>query len=160
VRLDPITLISHRAMEHPFQNTNHCIRNVLDVFNKNIEHASDAIKNTLIIRLYEFAVLAIKPAQHPVMPDDHSKSVPPLPIPNRTVKRLRADDSADPCVKVGHRQALIPENPLSAPRRDGVCLLTPSARHEPRRGDVKRACPSGSKQKTSDCCDKTQETVS
>ena len=28
-------------------------------------------------------------------PDDHSKVVPLLPIPNRTVKRLSADDSAD-----------------------------------------------------------------
>ena len=45
------------------------------------------------------------------MPDDYSKLVPPLPIPNRTVKRLRADDSADSCVKVGHRQACIPQNP-------------------------------------------------
>jgi hypothetical protein len=41
-----------------------------------------------------------------VMPDDHSKLVPLLPIPNRTVKRLSADDSADSRVKVGHRQAL------------------------------------------------------
>ena len=41
-----------------------------------------------------------------VMPDDHSKLVPLLPIPNRTVKRLCADDSADSRVKVGHRQAL------------------------------------------------------
>jgi hypothetical protein len=40
-----------------------------------------------------------------VMPDDHSESVPPLPIPNRTVKRLRADDSAATSVKVGYRQA-------------------------------------------------------
>ena len=48
-----------------------------------------------------------------VMPDDHSKLVPPLPIPNRTVKRLRADDSAATSVKVGHRQAVIPENPLA-----------------------------------------------
>ena len=47
------------------------------------------------------------------MPDDHSKVAPLLPIPNRTVKRLRADDSADSRVKVGHRQALIPANPLS-----------------------------------------------
>ena len=45
------------------------------------------------------------------MPDDHSKLVPPLPIPNRTVKRLSADDSAATSVKVGHRQAVIPENP-------------------------------------------------
>src|SRR6266576_2493174 len=32
------------------------------------------------------------------MPDDLSPLAPPLPIPNRTVKRRRADDSADcPC---------------------------------------------------------------
>ena len=45
-----------------------------------------------------------------VLPDDHSKLVPLLPIPNRTVKRLSADDSADSRVKVGHRQALIALN--------------------------------------------------
>ena len=44
-----------------------------------------------------------------VMPDDHSTLVPLLPIPNRTVKRLSADDSADSCVKVGHCQAIKPE---------------------------------------------------
>lgn len=44
------------------------------------------------------------------MPDDHSEVVPLLPIPNRTVKRLSADDSADSRVKVGHRQALTAEN--------------------------------------------------
>lgn len=48
---------------------------------------------------------AAKPAQQPLLPDDHSESVPPLPIPNRTVKRLYADDSADSRVKVGNRQA-------------------------------------------------------
>ena len=42
----------------------------------------------------------------PFMPDDHSKLVPLLPIPNRTVKRLSADDSAGSRVKVGHCQAL------------------------------------------------------
>ena len=41
-----------------------------------------------------------------VMPDDHSEVVPLLPIPNRTVKRLCADDSAGSRVKVGHRQAI------------------------------------------------------
>jgi hypothetical protein len=45
------------------------------------------------------------------MPDDHSKSVPPLPIPNRTVKRYYADDSAATSVKVGHRQASYKEKP-------------------------------------------------
>ena len=52
--------------------------------------------------------------RHKVLPDDHSKLEPLLPIPNRTVKRLRADDSADSRVKVGHRQALIA---LNQPRR-------------------------------------------
>ena len=44
------------------------------------------------------------------MPDDHSEVVPLLPIPNRTVKRLCADDSAGSRVKVGHRQALTAAN--------------------------------------------------
>ena len=47
------------------------------------------------------------------MPDDHSELVPLLPIPNRTVKRLCADDSADSRVKVGHRQAIKPKNASS-----------------------------------------------
>ena len=38
------------------------------------------------------------------MSDDNSKLVPLLPISNRTVKRLRADDSVHSYVKVGHRQ--------------------------------------------------------
>ena len=45
------------------------------------------------------------------MPDDHSKLEPPLPIPNRTVKRHCADDSAETSVKVGYRQANIPKAP-------------------------------------------------
>ena len=43
-------------------------------------------------------------------PDDHSEVVPLLPIPNRTVKRLSANDSAGSRVKVGHRQANIVRN--------------------------------------------------
>jgi hypothetical protein len=49
------------------------------------------------------------------MPDDHSKLVPPLPIPNRTVKQLCADDSAATSVKVGYRQAsykVVGKNPI------------------------------------------------
>ena len=61
-----------------------------------------------LIRLYEWLVWARRgTGRQPVMPDDHSKVAPLLPIPNRTVKRLCADDSADARVKVGHRQALI-----------------------------------------------------
>lgn len=56
------------------------------------------------------------------MPDDHSELVPLLPIPNRTVKQLRADDSAGSRVKVGHRQAL---TALKTPSRQlaGVLYL-------------------------------------
>ena len=43
------------------------------------------------------------------MPDGHSEVEPPLPIPNRIVKRLSADDSAGPGVKVGHCQATFTE---------------------------------------------------
>ena len=43
--------------------------------------------------------------EQPFMPDDHSDVVPLLPISNRTVKRVSADDSADSRVKVGHCQA-------------------------------------------------------
>ena len=55
-----------------------------------------------------------------VMPDDHSEVVPLLPIPNRTVKRLSADDSAGSRVKVGHRQAI---NPKGLRRIDGGLFL-------------------------------------
>src|SRR5690606_8823973 len=54
--------------------------------------------------------------------DDHSKVVPRLPIPNRTVKRLCADDSGRTSVKVGHRQALTPQNPICK-HADGVLSL-------------------------------------
>ena len=47
------------------------------------------------------------------MPEDHSELVPLLPIPNRTVKRLSADDSADTRVKVGHSQAIKAKNAQS-----------------------------------------------
>src|SRR5690606_15610552 len=61
-------------------------------------------------------------AWQPVTLDDHSKVVPHLPIPNRTVKRLCADDSGRTSVKVGHRQALIAQNPRKHPLR-GFCFM-------------------------------------
>src|ERR1019366_3247861 len=60
----------------------------------------------------------------PVMPDDHSELVPPLPIPNRTVKRFRADDSAATSVKVGYRQACYTQTPVSSFWR-GFLLCAP-----------------------------------
>jgi hypothetical protein len=66
-------------------------------------------------KLYELVVLTQSGWQQ-VMPDDHSEVVPLLPIPNRTVKRLSADDSADSRVKVGHRQAITAgEGPAEMP---------------------------------------------
>ena len=55
--------------------------------------------------MFALASTTAKQAALQVMPDDYSELVPPLPIPNRTVKRLCADDSAATSVKVGHRQA-------------------------------------------------------
>ena len=62
------------------------------------------------------------------MPDDHSEVVPLLPIPNRTVKRFCADDSADSRVKVGHRQASQPETPS---RKIGRFFLTKITTSDP-----------------------------
>ena len=83
-------------------------------------HIIVIFRDNRLIRLFEFAwrIVQRSPAprctQRPIntpskklKPDDHSEVVPLLPIPNRTVKRLCADDSADSRVKVGHRQANI-----------------------------------------------------
>ena len=57
------------------------------------------------------------------MPDDHSEVVPLLPIPNRTVKRLSADDSGQLSpVKVGHRQASSISYPPCALHSGGLLL--------------------------------------
>ena len=65
-------------------------------------------------KLYELGRLIEKLNQsvsQPVKPDDHSEVVPLLPIPNRKVKCLSADDSAGSRVKVGHRQAINHKRP-------------------------------------------------
>jgi hypothetical protein len=66
------------------------------------------------------------------MPDDHSDVVPLLPIPNRTVKRVSADDSAGSRVKVGHRQAIYSKN---APSSDGAFLLEASSMGAPNKNE-------------------------
>ena len=59
------------------------------------------------------------------MPDDHSTLVPPLPIPNRTVKRRRADDSVDyPCES---RSSSGTPYQANGPPRVGRCALCPRA---------------------------------
>jgi hypothetical protein len=69
-------------------------------------------QGTKLTRLYELALQPPKAAGQTVKPDDHSEVVPLLPIPNRTVKRLCADDSAGSRVKVGHRQAVSSRRPV------------------------------------------------
>ena len=70
-------------------------------------------ENCYIIRLLRSDGLlpSWEQAVEKVMPDDHSKLVPPLPIPNRTVKQLCADDSAATSVKVGYCQACYIKKP-------------------------------------------------
>ena len=75
-----------------------------------IKIKADSKCNTRDTRVYcaalQIGCLVQRTRRQPVKPDDHSELVPLLPIPNRTVKRLSADDSADSRVKVGHRQAI------------------------------------------------------
>ena len=110
MRLDPIILIPH-GHACPCSNSKECIcyANGLEVIQTTVPRCAQSRINAET-RLYEFVVVepCVQPQQQ-VMPDDHSKVVPLLPIPNRTVKRLSADDSADSRVKVGHRQATIPQ---------------------------------------------------
>ena len=96
MRLDPITLISQ-------------IKVLCQGLNAIKTGAAMLPK---LIRLYELVLLLEIAAGQKVKPDDHSEVVPLLPIPNRTVKRLCADDSADSRVKVGHRQAVILRRPV------------------------------------------------
>ena len=63
-------------------------------------------------KLCELVELSPCSVRQQVKPDDHSEVAPLLPIPNRTVKRLCADDSADSRVKVGHRQASYLKSPV------------------------------------------------
>ena len=67
-----------------------------------------------------FTLVCELPDCDSLMPDGHSRAVPPLPIPNRTVKRLCADDSAETGVKVGYRQAINNKTPVLT---DWVFLL-------------------------------------
>ena len=60
------------------------------------------------------------------LPDDHSESVPPDPIPNSVVKRLCADGSVgSPHVRVGRCQAS-PKGPTRENRASGLFLCTKS----------------------------------
>ena len=96
MRLDPITLIDTRSTR--------CASRAKDLCRVERNQIPGA-KAPKLTRLYELALQPPKAAGQQVKPDDHSEVVPLLPIPNRTVKRLCADDSADSRVKVGHRQA-------------------------------------------------------
>jgi hypothetical protein len=92
VRLDPITLSSRNRdtgfrIQHPYPFASR---------SKSIKlTSSEHVGQNPGYRLFPvFRIL--KPGNS--LSDDHSELAPLLPIPNRTVKRLRADDSVDyPC---------------------------------------------------------------
>ena len=79
---------------------------VMPLWHTRCDHIVGSNQDSADSKLYEFVRLCQCTPRQQVMPDDHSEVVPLLPIPNRTVKRLCADDSAGSRVKVGHRQAL------------------------------------------------------
>ena len=85
-------------------------QNIQPVIDKNITFASSQIGMPCGQCLTEVSRSEPLSVQQATL-DDHSEVVPPLPIPNRTVKRLSADDSADSRVKVGHRQAIYAQRP-------------------------------------------------
>ena len=101
VRLDPITL-----MKPSKSNVIWLKSHVMPIWHTSCDHSVGSNQDSADSKLYEFVWLCSRTPRQQVMPDDHSEVVPLLPIPNRTVKRLCADDSAGSRVKVGHRQAL------------------------------------------------------
>jgi hypothetical protein len=78
VRLDPITVSTDRL--------------------SSLSSVNGVCANLIRALLLPNAAARHAACGQPSMPDDHSPLEPPLPIPNRTVKRRRADDSVDcPC---------------------------------------------------------------
>ena len=77
--------------------------------------------------LYFFLPWCHAAARRPSMPDDHSPLDPPLPIPNRTVKRRHADDSVDyPCES--RSSSGTPQAPKPNPRLGFfACRMDPKA---------------------------------
>ena len=99
MRLDPITL---------------------SITSDEVKTESRCNQNLLLLPVDGKLITPQRVASSPtVMSDDHSELVPLLPIPNRTVKRLCADDSVRPYVKVGHRQTPYKHK---SPPREGFCV--------------------------------------
>ena len=101
VRLDPIILMFHQSLYRLWD-----IRLIpQQVYQQSKTQSNNA--NSILCELVLLARVRLHLSQprQQVKPDDHSEVVPLLPIPNRTVKRLCANDSAGSRVKVGHRQA-------------------------------------------------------
>ena len=88
----------------------------------------------------------------------HSELVPRLPIPNRTVKRLSADDSVDTHVKVGHCQTSF-ERPPTEDRRGSLFVRKRSAEEKGggggrRKGTTERGRLGGKEDGVLPHCDK------
>ena len=102
MRLDPITLTCRKDVRSG--------TGAIPLFNRNgtqskfdIHRSKRVVADSTNLPLH---LLTSGCGRFPVKLDDHSEVVPLLPIPNRTVKRLSADDSAGSRVKVGHCQAI------------------------------------------------------
>jgi hypothetical protein len=67
-------------------------------------HRSQCAENTTQNKYFFQTTTHTQVARLPLKFDAHSEAAPPLPIPNRTVKHLSANDSADSRVKVGQHQ--------------------------------------------------------
>ena len=95
MRLDPITLHGKYARQ-PRAADRQALpqRCACNTHNPRVTRRDTKFQSNRLIRSSsKLARLPQKAARQQVMPDDHSEVEPPLPIPNRTVKRLCADDS-------------------------------------------------------------------
>ena len=132
MRLDPITLINSKLLCQ------------VDAFKRRgLKKAVQPLKSKLICSMNFDELFNFEQLITQVMPDDHSKLVPLLPIPNRKVKRLCADDSADSRVKVGHCQAFTALNKpsRSSNRSTGLFFVYARATHiEPVAGHGPTCC--------------------
>ena len=89
VRLDPITLSNSKQQESGLRDQQHLGPSAQHTINTPYFSS---------MRQPRQGPKSPKPRLNQRIPDEHSALVPPLPIPNRAVKRRRADDSMDyPC---------------------------------------------------------------
>ncbi len=125
MRLDPIILSNTRNNDSVFATyaSNPCTPSSRHDSFQSIQNQLQRItRNSQRIPVVELRKSS--PAQlPPVSSDDHSRVEPPLPIPNRTVKRSRANDSRDCLCESRSSSDSLHRNPLTSYQRQGVCFV-------------------------------------